>query len=229
MALDIKEVNKSNLNQQYKNVINSLDNLLTVTDYPDNESVKRTNNYLNWVKLKTDIIINEDAIIIPLVTLPSKIDNYKFNKLKQQDKNLVSQYYELSNNEYLLKNNITISNETILELAKILVLRRKTVVWVDFGFNIGEEFGGKHPALILKSISNELIVVPLSSQEPDEIRDFHVRVDKVYKFVSKIRWINIYRIKPISILRVDFTSPIGDVKGVVLDKISEAIQNCGIR
>jgi mRNA-degrading endonuclease toxin of MazEF toxin-antitoxin module len=41
-----------------------------------------------------------------------------------------------------------------------LVLIRGNVIWVEFGFNIGCEFGGKHPAIILKNIGEDLIVAP---------------------------------------------------------------------
>ena len=35
-----------------------------------------------------------------------------------------------------------VPNEDIEVIARSLVLIRKAVVWVDFGYNIGTEFGG---------------------------------------------------------------------------------------
>ena len=72
-------------------------------------------------------------------------------------------------------------------------------------------------------------MVPLSSQEPTEIKEYHVKVDKVYNYMQKVRWANVHRICPISILRIDFGSPIGNVKGRVLDDISHAIKESSIR
>jgi len=64
----------------------------------------------------------------------------------------------------------------------------------------GKEFGGKHPALILKNTGDSLIVVPLSSQSPASIKPYHV----------------------------NFFSPYGSVKGHVLNDIKNAIEVAGI-
>ena len=56
-------------------------------------------------------------------------------------------------------------------------LKRGNVVWIDFGFNIGNEFGGMHPAIILKNFDNEIFVLPISSKKPKEYKkleqDYH--------------------------------------------------------
>ncbi len=51
---------------------------------------------------------------------------------------------------------------------KYILFKRGNVVWIDFGFNIGNEFGGMHPAVILKNFSNDLFVLPISSKRPSE-------------------------------------------------------------
>ena len=38
----------------------------------------------------------------------------------------------------------------IIEKSKECIIRGD-VVWVEFGFNIGEEFSGRHPAVVLKN------------------------------------------------------------------------------
>ena len=38
------------------------------------------------------------------------------------------------------------------------------------------------------------------------------------------RWVNVLRVKQVSIQRIDFNSSIGNIKGYILDKISEAIK-----
>lgn len=107
-----------------------------------------------------------------------------------------------------------------------LVLIRKAVVWVDFGYNIGTEFGGRHPAIILKNLKNSLIVIPLSSQAPKTM-DYSVKVDKVYGFPAMPRWANVTRITQVSLSRVHF-SKIGDVKPSILYDISNKLKSCGI-
>lgn len=51
---------------------------------------------------------------------------------------------------------------------KYVLFKRGNVIWLDFGFNIGNEFGGMHPAVILKNFDNDLFVVPISSKKPPE-------------------------------------------------------------
>ena len=43
-------------------------------------------------------------------------------------------------------------------------VKRGSVIWVEFGFNIGAEFGGKHPAIVLRRTGSSIFVLPLSSQ-----------------------------------------------------------------
>lgn len=94
-----------------------------------------------------------------------------------------------------------------------LLLKRGKVVWIDFGFNIGEEFGGKHPAIILRTLSNNqsLTVVPLDgkSDKPEveefrETHDYWVKVPRVFGMANVVRWVNVYRVKEVSTIRVDF-------------------------
>lgn len=94
-----------------------------------------------------------------------------------------------------------------------LLLKRGKVVWVDFGFNIGEEFGGKHPAIILRTLSKKqsLTVIPLDgkSDKPNveafrETHDYWVKIPFVFGMAKVTRWVNVYRVKEISTIRVDF-------------------------
>lgn len=202
------------------------------TDLTDSDDVSRTLGYLEWIDKKTKLIQNENDIIVPQTFLPTKITNYQYGKLNPDEQTYIRGFYrriKQSDDFLTLDGTLTISNEDCLNLAKILVLIRGYVVWVEFGFNIGKEFGGKHPALILRVAGDNLIVVPLSSQTPDPIKDYHVKVDKVYRFQPMTRWINIHRIRPIDLKRIDFTSTYGTVKGTVLNSISSAIQVAGVR
>lgn len=100
---------------------------------------------------------------------------------------------------------------------------RGSVVWVEFGFNLGREFGGRHPALIWRRTGESIYVIPLSSQRPALIKQHHVKVDKVYGFSTMDRWCNVLKIQNISIIRIDTTAAIGNVKGYVLDAIGAAL------
>jgi len=99
---------------------------------------------------------------------------------------------------------------------------------VNFGFNVGHEFSGKHPALILKNTKHTMVVIPLSSQMPNN-PDINVKIDNVYGLPIKTRWGNILRIVPISIVRIDFNSRIGSVKNDILKEISDKIKLHGIK
>lgn len=107
-------------------------------------------------------------------------------------------------------------------------LTRGSVVWIEFGFNIGNEFGGRHPAVILRKTGSSIFVVPLSSQEPDEKKEYHVKIEKVYGFKSMVRWANVLKLQNVSIQRVDTTASIGNVKGQVLNDINNALKKCHI-
>lgn len=113
-----------------------------------------------------------------------------------------------------------IKNENSFKCDKEESLVRGAVVWVEFGFNIGNEFGGKHPAIILWKTDSSLFVAPLSSREPTEKKDYNVKVEKVYGLKNMVRWTNVLKICNISIQRVDTTASIGNVKGKVLDDIT---------
>lgn len=221
--------NEEIISIKFEEAVKKLSVFRDLTNYDNEESKKRTINYLDWIVKKTDIICNEDILIIPKNVLPKKIAEFIVNKLSEEDKTLVNRFYSKIDHNYFLEESKDIDNESVVKLVKSLLLKRSYVVWVEFGFNIDEEFGGKHPALILKQTGNSLIVVPLSSQEPKEIKEYHVKIDKVYNYRTKIRWANVHRIRAISVLRVDFNSPVGDVKGSVMNNISAAIKESGIR
>lgn len=107
-------------------------------------------------------------------------------------------------------------------------IKRGSVVWVEFGFNVGTEFGGRHPAIVLRRTGASIFVVPLSSQMPSNPKSYHVRVDTVYGFKNLIRWANVLKMRDVSLQRVDVSASIGNVKGEVLDRINMAIKTSHI-
>ena len=93
------------------------------------------------------------------------------------------------------------------------------------GFNIGEEFSGRHPAVVLKNGGKTLLVLPITSKQPTEKQlasKTYVELSKIYNFKSMRRWVNIFNINPISIERIDFSKKKGNIKGIDLDNISKA-------
>lgn len=135
--------------------------------------------------------------------------------------------YDKSTNKYIISvKKDAVPPPDIELITRSLVLIRKAVIWVDFGYNIGTEFGGRHPAIILKNLKDSLIVIPLSSQMPKTM-DYSVQVDKVYGFPEMLRWANVTRITQVSLSRVHFEK-FGDVKPAVLKDIRAKLASCGI-
>ena len=213
---------------------------------------KRGKLYFNWLKSKTEKIENEkndDYFYNNLVkyTLKNyKIDSYNFERLNEQLKVIVKRNYVLKDSGYIF-NNINISKEDALLLAKKLLFRRGNVVWIDFGFNIGNEFGGMHPAIILKNFDSELFVLPISSKKPSEYRKIEdeytdgkitkeecekrkndvteiVQIDSIYRFKDMKRWANITRMRKVSVLRLNFSGTIGKLDGKYLNQVNEKIR-----
>lgn len=193
------------------------------------ESLKLANEYYKWISLKTHLILNEKIFQIPSSALPNIIKPSAFMWLHGEKQAVVSKYYRYDEptDQYVISVKKSAVPETDINLImQSLVLIRKTVVWVDFGYNIGTEFGGRHPAIILKNLKESLIVIPLSSQIP-KIMDYSVKVDKVYGFPEMPRWANVTRITQVSLSRVQYNK-FGDVKSCVLKEICEKLKDCGI-
>ncbi len=216
------------------------------------KDLKRGKLYFTWIRDKTKKIENEKDIdyiyknIVQYTLKNYKIDKYNYERLNKQLKNIVKNNYALKKNNYIF-NNTNISKEDTMLLTKKVLLKRGNVVWIDFGFNIGNEFGGMHPAIILKNFDNEIFVLPISSKKPKEYKkleqDYHnkkitleecvkkkgqiteiVQIDNIYRFKDMTRWANITRMKKVSILRLNFNGTIGKVDGKYLNTINEKIR-----
>lgn len=215
------------------------------------KDIKRGRLYFTWIKDKTEIIENEkdeefiNNNIIQYTLKNYKVDKYTYERLDRKLKNIVNDNYTLENNNYIF-NNMNIGKNDVMLLAKKVLFKRGNVVWVDFGFNIGNEFGGMHPAIILKNFNNELFVLPVSSKKPKEYMKIEqeykngkitfeecekkkskitevVQIDNIYRFKDMIRWANITRMKKVSILRLNFNGTIGKIDGRCLSIINEKI------
>ncbi|WP_137743246.1 type II toxin-antitoxin system PemK/MazF family toxin [Robertmurraya siralis] len=110
-------------------------------------------------------------------------------------------------------------------------IRRSYVHWIHFGFNVGNEFGGHHPAVILKETGNSIFVLPLSSGKippSKKNKDYCVEIPHVFDLAAIPRWANVLRIVCVSKMRIDFTSRHGRIKGKIMDNISNAMNKSGI-
>lgn len=216
-------------NHSFNNTVSTLRKHFTQIDFHEPEQIKLANEYYKWTTLKTNLILDEKSFQIPPIALPNTIKKDTYQWLRPEKQAVVSKYYcyDKETDKYIISvKKDSVPNEDIEIIARSLVLIRKAVVWVDFGYNIGTEFGGRHPAIILKNLKDSLIVIPLSSQEPKTM-DYSVKVDKVYGYPLMPRWANVTRITQVSLSRVHFEK-IGDVKTYALKQISEKMKSCGI-
>lgn len=207
----------------------SLQNHFNRIKQDEPENIKLANEYYKWTSLKTNLILNEKTFQIPSIALPNIIKPSTFQWLHADKQTVVSKYYQYdkTTDKYIISVKKNAVPQADIELImRSLVLIRKAVIWIDFGYNIGTEFGGRHPAIILKNLKDSLVVIPLSSQIPKTM-DYNVKVDKVYGFPEMPRWANVTRITQVSLSRVHFEK-FGDVKPAVLKEISEKLASCGI-
>ena len=216
------------------------------------KDIKKGKLYFTWIKDKTQKVQNEDNEeliynnIVQYTLKKFRIDTYTYEKADKKIKNIINSNYILKNNNYIF-DNINISKTDTVLLANKILFKRGNVVWIDFGFNIGNEFGGMHPAIILKNFGNELFVLPISSKEPKEFIKLEqeykegkitfdecekrknqiteiIQIDSIYRFKDMTRWANITRMKKVSLLRLNFNGTIGKVDGRYLNMINEKIR-----
>lgn len=225
-----KDITLESTKHTYNNAVNSLNHYFESIPADNKSTIKLAHNYFQWISKKTTLIEQEDSFKIPASALPNTFSENAYNWLRPDKKIIFGKYYKFDceTKKYVIcvkKENIIY--EDLDMLMHSLVLTRKSVVWVEFGVNIGSEFGGRHPALILKNLDDSLIVIPLSSQQPDSDK-FNVKIESVYGFPELTRWANVTRMHEIDLSRIDFTCRIGNVNSKVMTDISNKMHSCGI-
>lgn len=222
-------VSPQDANHSFDETVFTLRNHFTSIDLADTDCIKLVNEYYKWTTLKTRLIMGEKNFQIPSSTLPNTIKKSSYRWLTPQKQAIIDSYYQFEsiNDQFVISvKKSAVPYQDVEIIMRSLVLIRKSVVWVDFGFNIGTEFGGRHPAIILKNLKDSLIVIPLSSQQPKSM-EYNVQVDKVYGFPPMSRWANVTRIAQVSLSRVHFEQ-IGDVKPSVVKDITDKLAVTGI-
>lgn len=136
--------------------------------------------------------------------------------------------------EWLSLKTELVSNEDSFAIPeeKKPYIRRSYVHWFHFGFNVGKEFGGHHPAVILKETGDSLFVLPLSSGKiPDNKKgkNYCVDIPFVFDLAPMARWANVLRIVCVSKMRIDLTSKHGRMQGKIMDSINESMRKSGIK
>ena len=215
------------------------------------KAIKSWKLYFSWIKDKTEKIANEKdenyiyKNIVKYSLRNFKIDDFSYKKANKALKKVIDNNYILKKN-YRIFNNPNISFDDTMLIMRKLLLKRGNVVWIDFGFNIGNEFGGMHPAVILKNFDKDIFVLPVSSKKPIEYEKIEkeleegkisqeecnkrkdkiteiVQLNNIIGFKEMIRWANITRIRKVSILRLNFSGTIGRIDGECINKISSKI------
>lgn len=159
----------------------------------------------------------------------SELDNFYAQKSIQEDdkiKNLACDYLEWVGT----KTNLVL-NEKDFTVPEGAVIKRGYVFWTEFGYNVAEEYGGRHPSLVLRRGGDTAIVLPLSTQEPTSSQlesGIYVEIKKVYGLKPLKRWVNVLNATPVSIQRFDYSNEPANVKGFVLDEINEAMKKSGL-
>lgn len=216
------------------------------------KNIKKGKLYFSWINSKTEKIQLEDDEnylynnLIKNTLKKYDISKYIYDKCSKEIQFVIKNNYYDDGKKYKFYNE-NISYKEIFLLLKYVVFKRGNVVWIDFGFNIGNEFGGMHPGVILKNFDNELLVLPLSSKKPKEFKNIEeeydknnitieeckkmkeeiteiIQLNKIFGFKNMIRFGNITRIRKISILRLNFFGSIGSISGSDLNLISEKIR-----
>ena len=195
--------------------------ILNAADPSDSAKISNITKYLQWQKIQHRLYAKESLPLdIPQKIFKNQISVFEYNR----HSSVLNNYYYKSGNVYIKKKG-TISYQDALYLLKNMILISGNVVWVSFGFNIGREFGGFHPAVILKSLGDCLMVAPLTSGVKDSNNQKQIDVSRVYDFEIRDRYTDVTRIEPISIYRIDLNNKIGNVHRTKLNEIKSAIIN----
>lgn len=206
-----------------RSLVNIVDNI----PFGDALEEKRTGIYLEWISRQAELFqIEKSPITIPDGVFPKEITSFAYNKNKRSIQTIIDKYYNRSQdgNKYI-RNATAVDINDAQDLLHSLVFLRGNVIWAEFGFNIGCEFGGKHPAIILKNLGEALIVAPLTSGTLTNPKPSEVIIDMVYNLPKRDRYTNITRITPISIYRVDLFSPVGSIRSSKMKEIFTAMKN----
>ena len=81
-------------------------------------------------------------------------------------------------------------------------VKRREIVWVDFGVNVGQELKGQHPGIILYSNdkSGTAVVIPLTSK--NNMADFVINLGEISGMEIEFSYAKVDQITTVSKLRI---------------------------
>jgi mRNA-degrading endonuclease toxin of MazEF toxin-antitoxin module len=204
----------------------SLSNVVAMTDSTNPEDVKRTTLFLDWITSHCDYFYKErNPLMLSETILPPYLNAYIHSHSDPLLQAIYSKYYVESTPNKWTRNGIVFSSYDLEYLIRKIVLVPRNVVWVDFGFNIGMEFGGPHPALILRSFVDSLLVAPLSSGTAKPGSNIEIDVPLIYNYSFRPRITNVCWIRNISIFRVKFDEKSGSINAKHYTEIVKKIKS----
>jgi len=219
---------KKSLNLKVETVTSQLTNLYNAISPDDSDEIKRLSKYLDWQSTKNKLYIAEkQPLAIPQKIAKSTLSSWEYNQASEVLRN----YYYLDERNpkdslRYIKKSGNIPDKHLRLILDKLVLTPRAVVWVEFGFNIGNEFGGRHPAVIIKNFKGTYYVLPLSTKrKEDKLAIGHqIQIDAVYGFSKGLkRYIDVTRLMPISHHRIDLASSIGSVNRATFTEIKQGL------
>ncbi|MGJ3548761.1 type II toxin-antitoxin system PemK/MazF family toxin [Bacillus subtilis] len=158
----------------------------------------------------------------------------KLDEFYEANKDLTGKPYDLSKGylDWITKKTDLIKNEKHFVVPEDIQITRGSVFWAELGHNVDEEYGGRHPVVVLRRGGNTAIAIPLSTQEPteDQLKSgIYAEIKTVYGgFRNMKRWVNVLNTTPMSIQRFDFKKNRGFIKGPDLDRINIAMKKSGL-
>lgn len=188
------------------------------------DELKRINLYIEWITEQCKYFEREQGPLrVHERILPKTINSYIRTTSDSKLELLFQTYYfEFAPNTWK-RNEVMLDSADLEYLIRKIVLVPRNVVWVDFGFNVGMEFGGPHPAIIIRNFHDTLLVAPLSSGNANPESNIEVDIPMVYGFQLRLRMSNVCRVRNISIHRVQFHEPSGSVHSKTFTKSVQSI------
>ncbi|MGI6359970.1 MAG: type II toxin-antitoxin system PemK/MazF family toxin [Acholeplasmatales bacterium] len=194
-------------------------------------NLKTLDSYFEWVELHSNLIIKEQMpFTVKEKNIPRSLTIDTYNYLCKYQSNILNIYYylNLDSNKYVRNNNV-MNDQDATDIYCSLFLKPRNVVWINFGFNVGKEFGGKHPAIILKNLNNDvLIVAPVSTNINNKKSSGTVitfEANEMYSMPAyKKRFTDITRIIPVSVHRMDKNSRVGSVNSYKFNEVINKIK-----
>ena len=150
--------------------------------------------------------------------------------------------------EWLVIHTGYVENQDIpLPAVDVYDLTRGEIVLLDLGFNVGKEFGGERPAIVLRNSKpcvDQVLVLPMSTQKPKNVTDpIYIEIPPIpgltgYQNKESAtdpdngkHWANVLSIKNLSKLRIKYPPEKLTIRtSSILDRISAAvISNIALR